>query len=198
MIKKDFDQVLSIMVQSFHPTGFYKYIEPDHVKRTTFLKGLFYHRIIQATEYGEIDVALQNDVVVGSASWFPPKRTIEMREKPSQDLAYFFANLTHDVQDKLNYFISIMLDAMLSHTTPPYWILAPVVVMNNIQKHGIATNLITHKLKKINLENCACVLATQDEKNSFFYHHFGFEVLSQDSITGSTLINYTMVRESVR
>jgi ribosomal protein S18 acetylase RimI-like enzyme len=64
------------------------------------------------------------------------------------------------------------------------------------QGKGYAGKLLKPMLARLYKEKLACYLETLDEKNVGLYEHFGFKLIEESVIPGTTLTNRAMLRES--
>ena len=63
------------------------------------------------------------------------------------------------------------------------------------QGKGYASRLIREMLLRIDEEGLPCYLETQKEQNVSIYQHFGFKVIDEFIIPGTTIKAWPMLRE---
>ncbi|MDK2855962.1 MAG: hypothetical protein PWQ86_1175 [Bacillota bacterium] len=192
MAAKDFEEVLSVMVRAFHNGALYRYVAPDEKVRTEFLQKVFGARLASSLGREEIHVAEEEGRVVAAAIWIRPQPASTDNSKMTG--AGALSGLPTDVIERWTDFTKILLAAQRKSIQPPFWSLAPIAVLPEKQGKGIASKLIRLQLAKIDAEQLPCFLATQDAPNVNIYYRYGFRITSEDHISDSGVVNYTMVR----
>lgn len=192
MEAKDFEDVLSVMVKSFRNGALYRYVAPDEKVRTEFLQEVFKARLASSLGREEIHVAEEEGRIIAAAIWIRPQPASTDNSKMTG--AGALSGLPTDVVERWTGFTKILLAAQRKSIQPPFWSLAPIAVLPEMQGKGIASKLIRLQLAKIDAEYLPCFLATQDAPNVNIYYRYGFRITSEDRIPGSVIVNYTMVR----
>ena len=80
----------------------------------------------------------------------------------------------------------------------PYWYLAIIGVALEYQGKGYASKLIRGMLPRIDAECMTCYLDTAEEKNIALYQHFGFKVINESVVPGTTIRLWAMLRDGKR
>lgn len=81
------------------------------------------------------------------------------------------------------------------HAPFPHWYLTFMAVDPVFQGRGYASALIKPMLARIDQEHLHCYLEPQNEKNVPIYQHYGFKVVEVDTIPGTDVKNWAMLRE---
>jgi N-acetylglutamate synthase-like GNAT family acetyltransferase len=197
MEQADFDEVISLLVSVFLDRPFYRYLAPDEKERRTFLITNFRQRISQGFGVNDIDLALTGQTIAGTAVWIPPARDKPLKTaSPSPEEA--FAEFSPALKERFFAFLHILHSAQEKAVQGPFWSLAPIAVLPQEQRKGIASALLRKKLKEIDAENIPCFLGTQDRINMVIYERFGFHKIREDPLIQTNIIHYTMLRGNPR
>ena len=76
-----------------------------------------------------------------------------------------------------------------------HWFLQIIGVDPAHQGKGYAGKLLNPMLARIDNEGLPCYLETHDQKDVSLYEHFGFKVIEESTVTGTSLTNWSMLRE---
>lgn len=194
MEEKDLDEVLLVTVKAFQNGTLYKYIAPDYTVRAEFLRKIFKDRLIKSMSSDEIYLAKEDGKIVGAATWTLSKLASDTDNSGNETTRDYLSGIPADVKDRWNGFIKVLVMAKRKSIQSPFWGLSPIVVLPEKQGMGIASMLIKKQLTKIDDEGLNCFLATQDIDNLNIYYRYGFKVTSEDEISNSGVISYTMIR----
>jgi GNAT superfamily N-acetyltransferase len=80
------------------------------------------------------------------------------------------------------------------HAPGPHWYLSLLAVRPDCQGRGHAGALVRPMLQRADRQGLPCYLETQNERNLPVYAHFGFRVVGQALIPGSSVGHWSMVR----
>jgi predicted acetyltransferase len=78
----------------------------------------------------------------------------------------------------------------------PYWYLQIIGLNLKYQGQGFCSRLVRPMLGRIDQEHLACFLETNTRKNVTIYERFGFEVISEDTIPGTEITSFAMLRRA--
>jgi len=198
MEKSDLDEVLLVTIKAFQDGALYKYIAPDATVRAEFLSKVFKSRLINSMSSDEIYLAKEDGKIVGAATWTLSPQVSDTKKSISETTVDYLSGIPDDVKDRWNGFIKVLMAAKTKSIQSPFWGLSPIVVLPEKQGMGIASKLIRDQLAKIDSEGLTCFLATQDIDNLNIYYRYGFKVTSEDKISDSGVISYTMVRPGIQ
>jgi ribosomal protein S18 acetylase RimI-like enzyme len=76
-----------------------------------------------------------------------------------------------------------------------HWYLMVLGVDPKYQSQGYASRLVKPMLIRSDQDNLPCYLETNDEVDVPIYRHFGFKVVEEGIIPGTTVKNWAMLRE---
>lgn len=80
------------------------------------------------------------------------------------------------------------------HAPYPHCYLFFIWIDPGAQGKGYASRLIRPMLERLDRENTACYLNTQNEENIPIYEHFGFSVIEQVTLPGTAIAHTGMIR----
>ena len=142
--------------------------------------------------HGEVWGALENERVVGSASWLPPGGSPRSR---SRELKIYAACGRALLTGRNRVTGLKLLNAVEDeHPSQPHWYLALLGVDPSLQGHGYGRALLEPVLTKCDTAIEPAYLETQKPENLPFYERFGFRVLKEVSVPGSPTV-WLMWRE---
>ena len=81
------------------------------------------------------------------------------------------------------------------HAPFRHWFLQPLGVDPPLQGKGYASMLLRNKFEKFDQEGLPCYLDTQTETNVLTYEHYGFKVVEEFRVPGTTFNNWAMLRK---
>ncbi|MDR1398882.1 MAG: GNAT family N-acetyltransferase [Treponema sp.] len=201
MTAGNLDDAVSLLTTSFQDRPFYTYIAPNPAERRSFLIANFNQRITQGLGVNEIDLALIDGKLVGIAVWLPPPAAHEAdaisHTAADHALEELLRAYSTGVQERFLAFIKTLIQAREQTIQQPFWSLAPIAVLPTARGKGVASALITKKLKEIDESSLPCFLATQDKENIAIYEKFAFQVQRKDPVS-SIITHYTMIRPANR
>ncbi|MCK9357759.1 MAG: GNAT family N-acetyltransferase [Dehalococcoidia bacterium] len=76
----------------------------------------------------------------------------------------------------------------------PHWFLSLLGVAPESQRHGFAGALLRPMLASFDARGLPCYLETMEGRNVARYEHFGFRVLEESSVPGTSLTSWAMLR----
>ena len=187
-------EVLLVTTKAFQNADLYKYVASNDTVRAEFFRKIFQSRLINSLGRDEIYLVKEDGKIIGAATWMLIQLVAVTKNSASRIGEIPFNELPYDIKDRWSGFIKVLLDAQKRSIQPPFWSLSPVVVLPEKQGLGIASKLIRKQQIKIDASGLPCFLATQDIDNVDIYLRYGFRTTSEDKISNSDVISYTMVR----
>jgi GNAT superfamily N-acetyltransferase len=193
MDEADFSELVGLMVKAFFPSTLYTWAAPDEGERLAILKAMFRYRVWGwLADAREVQLALEDGHIVGSATWLQPGAAAAPAGRPSLDAV--FAGLDPAVVERWLQFQQV-IEAQEKNILQPAWELAPIAVLPERQRKNIGASLINKKLAEIDVAGLPCYLCTQDRINVTFYEHFGFRRETEILIAEGGPVSYTMKRD---
>ena len=189
MERAEIDTAAAIFARSFQESALYRYFEPDAEKRRTLLRLAFQHRVECGFDIRDNFLAAIDGNTAGAALWSRPASGLP----PNEALTEAVRRYNPAVSEKWRHFHAILFAALDNVCPTPHWSLAPIAVLPEFHRLGIAHTLITTQLAEIDRSCAPCMLATQDSVNIGIYQRYGFTLADSTPITKS-LHNYVMIR----
>jgi len=114
-----------------------------------------------------------------------------IRSVPISDIFGFGRNGSAKMRDLGNY-----IDRTHAKLAPfKHWFLQAIGVDPVHQGKGFAGVLLKQMIAKMEETGLPCYLETLEKENVSLYEHFGFKVLEESNVPGTTLTNWAMLRE---
>ena len=188
-------QAAKMLAEVFDDDPVYVYFMPDEDERRNKLYHHFALRLKHCISCGEIYATSPN--MEGIAMWFPPDYSkltlpkILLWGTLSILPALFSSSGRKAISRQMsvnNYFNSLHSQIIFSN----HWFLSSIGVNPRFQKRGYASALLKPMLSKFENENSFCFLDTQKEENIPLYEHFGFKIVKENIITGTTIRTWVM------
>lgn len=182
------------LARAFQDDPAFAYIEPDAIKRRDKLPHMFECFIRYGALYGEVYATSPN--LEGVVIWLPSEKAERTLWRMIRigALSLYFKVGRKIVSRALGY-LDYAFEVHKRHTPFPHWHLALIGIDPAFQGRGYASALIKPMLARIDQEHLPCYLETNNEKNVPIYEHFGFKVVEVDTILGSDVNHWAMLRE---
>ncbi|MDR2759943.1 MAG: GNAT family N-acetyltransferase [Spirochaetaceae bacterium] len=196
MDKADFNETVGLMVKAFFSSTLYTWAAPDEGERLKILSSMFRYRVRSWLEDSrEVQLALEDGQIIGSATWLQPKTAPVQPGRSSMDEV--FIGLDPRVVERWSKFQPV-IEAQEKDILQPAWELAPIAVLPEMQRKKIGATLINKKLAAIDAMGLPCYICTQDRINLAFYEHLGFRKEGERLIAEGGPVSYTMKRDVLR
>jgi len=183
-----------VISKAFYNDPLMKYFFPNPKKRKSKLPLMMKLLLRIGIKYGIVYVTSLK--LEGIAIWFPSNKA---KITPwmgflNGGLSYFF-KLGSKAVKKQNRFYNYT-NSMHYHLMPMYhWYLSIIGIDPYYQGMGLSYLLFDSMLNQIDKENLPCFLDTNNENNLSFYKRFGFKILKEYEIPGTSIVNWAMIRE---
>jgi GNAT superfamily N-acetyltransferase len=193
--KTDIKQAASVLTESFqqYPLLVQKY--PDESQRNKAAYYFFLVIVGYGIRWGEVYAASPR--MEGVAVWyrserFPMRFRKILRSVPLSALLGFPWSGVGRLQKASDF-----VEARHQRTAPAeHWFLDSVGVLPQYQGKGYGGKLIRAMLVRTDRESLPVYLDTMDEADVRRYEHFGFKVIDKSPVPKTTLINWSMLRDS--
>ncbi len=183
-----------VMARAFQNDSFLKYFYPDDAKRKKVTRYFSLIATYFGVYYGETYAPSPN--IEGIAVWIPSYRYSTsfrnlLRAVPLSVLLRFGFATGAKVQSAGDY-----VDRIHKRLAPfAHWYLSVLAVDPQYQGKGYASKLMRPMLARADREKLPCYLETNYEVDVQIYLHFGFKVLEEETIPGTAVKNWAMLRE---
>lgn len=188
-------QAAKMLAEVFYNEPVYVYFIPDADERKNKLHHHFALRLKHCISCGEAYAT--SPEMEGIAMWFPPEYSKLTLPKillwgALSVLPALFSGSGREAisrQMSVNNYLN-SLHAQI--TSSNYWFLSSIGVNPRFQKRGYASALLKPMLSRFENENSFCFLDTQKEENIPLYEHFGFKIVKESIIAGTTIRTWVM------
>jgi GNAT superfamily N-acetyltransferase len=194
----DLKAVVDLAAQAFGDSELYAWVAGRDPAE--FLAAVFGYRIAVGAAYGETDVAVEGDQIVGAAVWTPPT-SFEAGHAAALNLSRSLGPMSVALSRfgepalwRWTDFFDLFLAARDAVVDQPFWALTPIAVLPGRRGQGVASKLLRPRLALMADRGEKCFLGTQDEHSRDVYLHYGFEIVREDPIPRSNLLSRSMVR----
>ena len=184
-----------MLADVFHNEPVYVYFMPDENERRSRLHHHFALRLRHCISCGEAYATSPNLEAI--AMWFPPDYSkltlLKILQWGNISIlpALFSSSGRNAISRQMsvnNYFNS--LHAQINSSNQ--WFLSSIGVNSIYRKRGYASALLKPMLSRFEKEGVYCFLDTQKEENIPLYEHFGFRIVNEGFITGTTIKTWVM------
>jgi ribosomal protein S18 acetylase RimI-like enzyme len=182
-------------VKAFRNEQPFLYYFPDEVKRERIATPLVSMAVFSALKYGEV-YATSHDME-GIATWMPSDNYPitfwrALRAIPLSVTLRFASYGGYSLKRFGQY-----IDSVHARLAPfKHMYLQSLGVDPQFQGKGHAGKLLRHMLTRLDRTDMPCYLETAEEHNVGLYKQFGFRVVDESNVPGTSLTNWAMLRES--
>lgn len=185
-----------VLARAFQDYPLFANFIPEASKRNLLLPDIFEFLTRYGVLYGEVYATSPG--LEGIAVWFPSEKAemtlLRMIRIWGFRLIYDYVRTRRSISRLLSY-NEYALKVQNRHLHCPHWYLFLIGVDPTFQGKGYANALIKPMLTRIDKEHLSCYLETQDEKNISIYERYGFEVVQVDTVPGTDLKHWAMLRK---
>jgi ribosomal protein S18 acetylase RimI-like enzyme len=186
---------IETLVKAFRNEQPFLYYFPDEVKREKITTPLVSMAVFSALKYGEV-YATSHDME-GIATWMPSENYPitfwrALRAIPLSVTLGFARYGGYSLKRFGQY-----IDSVHARLAPfKHMYLESLGVDPQFQGKGHAGKLLRHMLTRLDKTDMPCYLETAEEHNVGLYKHFGFRVVDESKVPGTSLTNWAMLRKS--
>ena len=183
-----------MLSRAFYDDPLFVYFFPDPSNRQRKSAALFQLLIRYGILYGESEVTSPD--LEGAAVWYPSHKahlsTWGMLRSGMISFIFVGGISTLIRMIRLgNYPVAIHE----RHAPFPHWYCQALGVDPTLQGKGHAGRLLRTKFEIYDREGIPCYLETQNKENIPFYERFGFQMVEEYRIPGTTFDNWAMLRK---
>ncbi|HUT80235.1 MAG TPA: GNAT family N-acetyltransferase [Candidatus Bathyarchaeia archaeon] len=192
--KRDIKKAANVFARAFQTDLLEEFMFPDDDFRKKILPLYFNYRIKFGILFGEVYATTSN--IEGLAVWYKRNDFIMSNWKNfragGMKLLFHVDNEALKRMFTIGHFSNQLRD---EYTTSDYWYLAPIGIDPIHQGKGFASKLIRPMLVRFDSEQLPCLLETQSANNVSLYKRYGFEIVKETTLPGTTIAHWLMVRQ---
>jgi ribosomal protein S18 acetylase RimI-like enzyme len=183
------------LVRAFRNAQPFQYYFPDETEREKVTPYLMAMAVFPALQYGEVHAS--SSEMEGIAVWVPSENYPVslwriLRSVPLSMTLGFARSGSYRLKDFGQY-----LDTLHARLAPfKHMYLQSLGVDPEFQEQGRAGRLLKHMITRMDASGLPVYLETAEEQNVGFYEHFGFTVVDESTVPGTSLTNWAMLREA--
>ena len=192
---KERDAGAAVLGRAFTEYELLRYYFHDETQRRAVADTFVFTALSVCLKYGEVYAT--SEKLEGVAAWLPPGKAPfgswqMMRSVPLSALFRFGRQGANRLRSYGAY-----VDRLHRKLVPyPHWYLQIIGVGPAYQGQGFSSRLLRPVLERIDRERMPCYLETNAEKNVAIYRRFGFEVVSEDTLPGTEVTSFAMLRKA--
>lgn len=192
---RDIDSLADVLAMAFVHDPLFQYFFPD--EKTRHRLSLYTFRFIVAHASKKGVVCETSSALEGASVWLPSE---SINRSLIDQLRFGAVNmLIKQGRDTINRQIEASDHMKAIHSkllTEPHLYLSTIGITEDHRGKGLASKLIRPMLEKADQNMLSCYLDTHNENNIGLYQQYGFKVVQESVIPGSTVKHWAMVRES--
>ncbi len=195
LTKRDIPAANQVLAAAFFDYPLLRWLYPNEKQRINMVEDFTSIALNVCYRYGEVYVSSPD--FEGVAGWLPPgEAPFSFRQillsVPLLKLVRFGMGGARRLQP-----FGDFIDRKHRELAPfLHWYLQILGVSPEHQGKGISRRLLSPMLERIDREGLPCFLETNVENNVHIYERFGFRLLSEDTVPGTELKSYAMLRET--
>jgi len=188
------DAGAAVLGRAFTEYELFRYYFPDETERRAAADTYAFVSLSVCLKYGEVYAS--SEKLEGVAAWLPPGKSPfglgqVIRSVPLSILYRFGRQGAGRMWAYGRY-----VDRLHRRLVPyPHWYLEIIGVDPPYQGEGFSSRLLRPMLEHVDRERIPCYLETNAEKNVAIYRRFGFEVVSEDKLSGTEVTTFAMLRK---
>jgi ribosomal protein S18 acetylase RimI-like enzyme len=187
----------AVLARAFQNYPAIKYYFPDNARRSKVNRYFYSICSYFGLRYGEMYTTSSN--MEGIAVWMPSANyNMNFRTLLSSvPLSILFGmGAAGGFRFKDMSMFGVYVDKVHKRLAPfNHWYLMVLGVDPGYQGKGYASKLVRPMLIRADQEKLPCYLETNDEADVPIYRHFGFKVIEEGTVPGTTVKNWAMLRE---
>jgi len=194
LTREDRGAGVKVLGRAFTEYELLRYFFHDKTERCAVAETFGFIVLSVCLEYGKVYASSKK--LEGVSAWLPPGKAPFgswqiIRSVPLSVLFKFGRQGASRMQAYGKY-----VDNLHRKLVPyPHWCLQIIGVDPAYQRQGFSSRLVRPILERIDREQMPCFVETNSEKNMIIYQRFGFEVISENTIPGTELTSFAMLRK---
>ena len=182
------------LARAFHDDPLMIYAIPDPAERTRLLPEIYARMIHFGVLTGEVFVTAA--AVEGVALWLPPDAKWTRENIEASGMHEIATLIGNDAYQRYREVVAPEWHARERDMTGACWYLFLLGVEPSCQRRGLGTALVRPILERADLEQYACYLETENQRNVVFYQQLGFEVIVNGEEAGASGVRFWSFRRT--
>ena len=182
------------LARAFHDDPLMVYAIPDPAERTRLLPEVYARMIRFGSLEGEVHVTAS--AVEGVAVWLPPNAKWTRKNIEASGMHQLATLIGDDAYQRYREVVGREWQARERDMTGPCWYLFLVGVEPSRQRSGLGGALIRPVLERADIEQLACYLETENQRNVAFYLKQGFEMIVNGKEAGTSGVRFWTFRRT--
>lgn len=184
-----------IFAKAFMDDPFISYVFPDLEKRE--LKSVQYFRLLLQYVHCYGEIYTSSGEMRGVAAWLPSDQcgfSLWKTIRTGGLKTPFLIGL--DAFKRLNLVVNHVMSVQERVAPENYMYLNALCVSPEYQGQGFSTKLLRPMFDRLDKEKRPCYMETQKSGLIPFYEKYGFQLIDEEPIPGTSLVNLAMLRKS--
>jgi ribosomal protein S18 acetylase RimI-like enzyme len=197
LTKADVKPAAEVLAEAFREYDLMPYFFPDEAKRRKVTLSFVSMALYTGVRYGEVYAT--SPEMEGVAIWYrPDSYTVSgMKSLRTVPFGVLFSFVRLGGGRMMN--VGNYINTVHQRLAPfKHWYLEIIGVGKQFRGQGYAGKLMQPLLSRFDTENVPCYLETLDGNNVPKYSHYGFDLLEETPIPGTTLTIWAMLRKKGR
>lgn len=183
-----------MLARAYHDDPVFTYFIPKNSERKRLSPYIFQFLLRYGVLYGEAYATSPN--MEGVAIWLPYEKAeiTPWRAIRSGFLSLYF-RVGKEVISRMSHFTEYDYKLQYRHANFQHWYGFLMGVDLKFQGRGYASALMKPMLARADQEHLPFYLETHKERNVSVYKHYGFKVVEKDTIPGTHITHWAMLRK---
>jgi GNAT superfamily N-acetyltransferase len=193
----------AMLARAFHDDPLMRYAIPDPDERARLLPALYKRMIRFGMLAGEVYATAAADEVEatagagdGVAIWLPPNAKWSREHIEASGMHEFATLIGNDAYQRYREVVGREWQARERDITGPCWYLFILGVEPRVQRRGLGGALMRPILERADIEQLACYLETENERNVAFYLKQRFELVVNGEEAGASGVRFWTFRRT--
>jgi ribosomal protein S18 acetylase RimI-like enzyme len=190
---KERDTGAAVLGRAFAEYEILRYYFRNETQRHVIADTFAFIALSVCLKYGEVYAT--SEKLEGVAAWLPPGKapfeTWQVMRSVAFPVIFRFGRQGAGRLQAHGRFIDSVHRKLLPY---PHWFLQIIGVDPVCQGQGFTGRLVRPMLERIDRERMPCALETNIDKNVDIYRRFGFGVISEDTVPGTEVTSFLMLR----
>ncbi len=182
------------LARAFHDDPLMLYAIPDPAERARLLPEVYARMVRFGTLAGEVYVTA--GALDGVALWLPPNAKWTRENIEASGMHQMSSLIGDDAYQRYREVVGREWQARERDMTGACWYLFLLGVEPSSQRHGLGGAMMRPVLERARVEQVACYLETENQRNVAFYLKQGFEMIVNGEEAGASGVRFWTFRRT--